>query len=70
MEAPTASTAPPDAAGAIADAATLRLSKRLHLDAGKFLANNDSYHFFEKAGGLVKTGPTGTNVMDVRILLI
>lgn len=55
---------PTDAAGAIADAATARDN------AAKFLANNDSYHFFEKAGGLVKTGPTGTNVMDVRILLI
>jgi len=55
---------PTDAAGAVADAATPRL------DAAKYLANNDSYHFFEKAGGLVKTGPTGTNVMDVRILLV
>ena len=55
---------PTDAAGAIADAATPRT------DAAKFLANNDSYHFFVKAGGLVKTGPTGTNVMDVRVLLI
>ncbi len=55
---------PTDAAGAIADAATPRLN------AAKFLANNDSYRFFEKAGGLVKTGPTGTNVMDVRILLV
>jgi hydroxypyruvate reductase len=55
---------PTDAAGAIADAATPRAG------AAQFLAENDSYHFFEKAGGLVKTGPTGTNVMDVRILLI
>ncbi len=55
---------PTDAAGAIADAAT----PRAH--AAPFLANNDSYHFFEKAGGLLKTGATGTNVMDVRILLI
>ena len=36
----------------------------------QFLADNDSYHFFEKTGGLVKTGPTGTNVADVRILLV
>ena len=55
---------PTDAAGAIADATTPRE------DAANYLANNDSYHFFENAGGLVKTGPTGTNVMDVRILLI
>lgn len=61
---------PTDAAGAVADASTLRRAAVLRLDAGQFLANNDSYHFFEKAGGLVKTGPTGTNVMDVRILLV
>jgi glycerate 2-kinase len=61
---------PTDAAGAVADAATLRRAAVLRLDARQFLADNDSYHFFEKAGGLVKTGPTGTNVMDVRILLV
>jgi glycerate-2-kinase len=40
------------------------------LNAGDFLDDNDSYHFFEKLDALVKTGPTGTNVMDVRILLV
>lgn len=55
---------PTDAAGAIADERTPVL------DASRFLDNNDSYHFFEKLGALVKTGPTGTNVMDVRILLV
>jgi glycerate 2-kinase len=55
---------PTDAAGAIAD------EKTPLMDAREFLDNNDSYHFFEKLGALVKTGPTGTNVMDVRILLI
>ena len=61
---------PTDAAGAVADAATLRRAAVLHLDARQFLAANDSYHVFEKTGGLIKTGPTGTNVMDVRILLV
>ena len=61
---------PTDAAGAIADASTLRRAAVLRLNPGQFLADNDSYHFFEKAGGLVKTGPTGTNVADVRILLV
>lgn len=61
---------PTDAAGAVADAATLRRAALLRLDARQFLAHNDSYHFFEKTGGLIKTGPTGTNVMDVRILLV
>jgi hydroxypyruvate reductase len=54
---------PTDAAGAIAD------QKTPMLGAQEFLDNNDSYHFFERLDGLVKTGPTGTNVMDVRILL-
>jgi glycerate-2-kinase len=57
---------PTDAAGAIADGATVA---RSGLDAGAYLASNDSYHFFEQTGGLIKTGPTGTNVMDLRILL-
>lgn len=55
---------PTDAAGAVADEGTPLL------DAREFLDNNDSYHFFEKLHALVKTGPTGTNVMDVRILLV
>jgi glycerate 2-kinase len=56
---------PTDAAGAIADETTADVS-----DARRSLDDNDSYHFFEKTGGLIKTGPTGTNVMDVRILLV
>jgi glycerate 2-kinase len=55
---------PTDAAGAYATGET-----GLHPNAGSALANNDSYHFFEEAGGLVKTGPTGTNVMDIQIVL-
>jgi len=55
---------PTDAAGAIADERTSLAGAR------QFLDNNDSYHFFEKLGALVKTGPTGTNVMDIRILLV
>ena len=37
-----------------------------NLDAKKYLRNYDSYTYFEKAGSLIKTGPTGTNIMDVR----
>jgi hydroxypyruvate reductase len=58
---------PTDAAGAIADGTTI---ERARLDAAAFLANNDSYHFFESVGDLIKTGPTGTNVADVRIILV
>jgi len=57
---------PTDAAGAIADGQTL--SRRP--DAAAFLENNDSYHYFESLGDLLKTGPTNTNVMDVRVLLV
>ncbi|HLJ14420.1 MAG TPA: glycerate kinase [Bryobacteraceae bacterium] len=61
---------PTDAAGAIADGQTIARAVQLQLDARRFLADNDSYRFFEKLGGLLKTGPTGTNVMDIRIVLI
>jgi glycerate 2-kinase len=61
---------PTDAAGAIADASTIPRARKLRMDARTFLDNNDSYRFFDRLGTLVKTGPTGTNVMDVRILLV
>ena len=61
---------PTDAAGAIADERTIARAREMNLDAREFLENNDSYHFFERLDALVKTGPTGTNVMDVRILLV
>ena len=62
------------AAGAIAvsgaGSSTLSRAAGLGMDAGQYLDNNDSYHFFEPLDALLKTGPTGTNVADVRILLI
>ncbi len=61
---------PTDAAGAMADSSTVARGHVLGMKAASFLANNDSYHFFEKIHGLVKTGPTGTNVMDVRVVLV
>ncbi|MGH9719133.1 MAG: glycerate kinase type-2 family protein [Bryobacteraceae bacterium] len=61
---------PTDAAGAFADGSTLARAEKAGLDAKRFLAANDSYHFFDPLGGLLKTGPTNTNVMDVRIMLI
>lgn len=61
---------PTDAAGAIADSITVQKARALGLDAARFLAENDSYHFFEKVEGLIQTGPTGTNVMDVSVLLV
>jgi glycerate 2-kinase len=57
---------PTDAAGAIADGHTLARA----VDAEQYLAANDSYHFFEKLGDLLITGPTNTNVMDVHVILL
>lgn len=57
---------PTDAAGAIAMGDTVRRKP----DAARYLEQNDSYHFFEALGDLIRTGPTGTNVMDIRLLLL
>ena len=61
---------PTDAAGAVVDGSTIARGVAKGLDAAANLANNDSYRFFERLGDLLKTGPTGTNVADVRILLV
>lgn len=60
---------PTDAAGAWIDAATAGRARSLGLDAAAFLAENDSYDFFKQTGNLIVTGPTGTNVMDLRVFL-
>ena len=61
---------PTDAAGAVVDLALASEAREKGLDAEAALADNDSYTFFSKAGGLVKTGPTGTNVCDVQVLIV
>jgi hydroxypyruvate reductase len=61
---------PTDAAGAIADKEIVRLTQEKKLDALRYLDDNDAYHFFEQTGGLVKTGATQTNVMDLVVVLI
>ena len=61
---------PTDASGAIADQLTLKRAAEHDLDPVSYLNDNDSYHFFEKLNDLYKTGPTNTNVMDLRILLV
>lgn len=62
---------PTDAAGAFADAELLRQIPSLDgTTITKTLNNNDSYHFFAPLGGLLKTGPTNTNVCDLQIVLI
>ena len=61
---------PTDATGAVADHTTIQRAKSMGLDPKAHLENNDAYPFFQKLGDLLITGPTHTNVMDVRILLI
>ncbi|NIO04355.1 MAG: DUF4147 domain-containing protein [Proteobacteria bacterium] len=63
------SDGPTDAAGAIADSTTWEKAKNSGLDPKAYLDNNDSHNFFEGVGDLLITGPTNTNVMDVRIIL-
>jgi hydroxypyruvate reductase len=60
---------PTDAAGAFADWRMVERAQALHLDPYDYLKNHDSYHFFARLGDLVMTGPTRTNVMDLRLLL-
>jgi glycerate-2-kinase len=61
---------PTDAAGAWANAATAVRAAKCGLSAEEYLERNDSYNFFKKAGGLIVTGPTRTNVMDLRLILL
>lgn len=61
---------PTDAAGAIVDGKTLAKAKRMGLSPEKFLAANDSYNFFSKISDLIFTGPTGTNVNDISLIVI
>ncbi len=60
---------PTDAAGAVADSTSLARARAAGLDVARALADNDSYPFFQTLGDLIVTGPTGTNVGDVQILL-
>ena len=57
------------AAGAIVDSTTIERARRIGLDPADFLNRSDSYSFFVALGDAITTGPTGTNVRDVRILL-
>jgi hydroxypyruvate reductase len=59
-----------DPAGAWIGPATSADAGRLGHDPARFLANNDSTGFFEAVGGLVRTGPTRTNVNDFRAILV
>jgi glycerate 2-kinase len=60
---------PTDAAGAFADWRMVERAQQLGLDPRAALQENDAYPFFEQLGDLIITGPTNTNVMDIRILI-
>ncbi|HET7884669.1 MAG TPA: DUF4147 domain-containing protein [Bradyrhizobium sp.] len=59
-----------DPAGAVIDHATFAKMKSLALDPAAYLANNDATAFFAATGDLLQTGPTLTNVNDVRVILV
>ena len=61
---------PTDAAGAFVDAQIVQSAYNLKLDAADALARNDAYTFFESVDGLLKTGPTNTNVCDLRVSVV
>ncbi len=61
---------PTDAAGAVVDGQTIEKACKIGLDPDSFLENNDSYTFFKHTGEILITGSTGTNVMDIQVILI
>ncbi|MEW5913785.1 MAG: glycerate kinase [Thermodesulfobacteriota bacterium] len=61
---------PTDAAGAWADGRTVERARTLGLKAADFLARHDAYNFFDPLQDLIVTGPTRTNVMDLRLVLV
>ncbi len=61
---------PTDAAGAMATGETVGRGRAIGLEAAAYLANNDSYTYFKALGDLIVTGPTGTNVNDVMVVLV
>jgi hydroxypyruvate reductase len=61
---------PTDAAGAIVDGTTIKRAEALGLNYRRYLESNDAYYFFKQTGELLFTGPTNTNVMDMRVILV
>lgn len=61
---------PTDAAGAVIDRRIDEAARQRKLDIADYLRRNDAYRFFEQVEGLVKTGPTHTNVCDVRVVVV
>jgi len=61
---------PTDAAGAIADPTTMARAREAGLSPERHLSDNNAYAFFDALGDLIHTGPTGTNVGDLQVILL
>ena len=61
---------PTDAAGGYVDTDSYSRLLNMNIDYDEMLNNNDAYHALESIGSLIKTGPTGTNVNDITVVLI
>jgi hydroxypyruvate reductase len=61
---------PTDAAGALADSTTLERARAASLMPSRYLSDNNAYAFFDALGDLIHTGPTGTNVGDLQVILL
>jgi glycerate 2-kinase len=61
---------PTDAAGAFSDSETIIRARHRMINPQEYLDNNNSYEFFLNLGDLINTGPTGTNVMDIHLVLV
>ena len=61
---------PTDAAGGIIDSSSIEKMNELNLDINRYLENNDSYNFLSNVDSLYITGPSGTNVADIQLILI
>ena len=64
------SDGPTDAAGGYVDENTAGTLEAAGVDINAVLRENDAYHALQQCGGLIVTGPTGTNVNDLAVLLI
>jgi hydroxypyruvate reductase len=61
---------PTDAAGALADSTTIERARAAGLRPAPYLSDNNAYAFFDALGDLIHTGPTGTNVGDLQVILL
>lgn len=61
---------PTDAAGAVVDGNTVPSARAMGITPEEYFEDDNSYNFFKRTGDILITGPTGTNVMDIQVLLL